>query len=97
MSTSLKAGAVYKPDALVKERMFEQDGPPPDYYWCLHCERAYRRGEFRLIGNLQMCPYADCDGDAVGDAWDWGSIRRDNGYPEVPVEGAVYPMYDPSK
>ena len=93
MDKSLKAGAVFKPNALHREKMFESDGPPPDYYWCLHCERAYRRGEFRHVGDLQMCPYADCDGDAAIDAWDWNSIRKDNAYPEIPVEGTVYPMY----
>ena len=93
MSTSLKVGAVYRPDELDKEWMLEPGDTPPDYYWCLHCERAYRRGEFRVIGKLQMCPYTGCDGDAVIDAWDWRSIRQDNGYPEEPTEGIVYPMY----
>ena len=52
----------------------------------------YVRGEYRPVGDLQMCPYAGCDGDTVVDAWDWEAIREGHSdYPENPVEGTVYP------
>ena len=64
------------------------------FFWCLHCERTYRQGECREIDGLQMCPYDGCDGDTFMDAWPWGSIRDcDPGYPVIPEEGKVYPMY----
>ncbi len=93
MDPTLKAGAVFKPHGLHRDEAFE--GDPPNYLWCLHCERAYVRGEYRPVGDLQMCPYAGCDGDTVVDAWDWEAIREGHpDYPENPVEGTVYPMYD---
>jgi len=65
-----------------------------DYLWCLHCERTYKRGEFRLVNGLQMCPYEGCDGDTVLDAWDWAKVREMHPeYPEVPERGKVYPLY----
>ena len=65
-----------------------------DYLWCLHCERTYKRGKFRKVDDLQMCPYEDCDGDTVLDAWDWESVREyHSAYPEIPEEGKVYPLY----
>ena len=64
------------------------------FFWCLHCERTYRRGECREIDGLQMCPYDGCDGDTFVDAWSWESIRNSNPeYPVIPLEGVVYPMY----
>jgi len=39
----------------------------------------------------EMCPYADCDGDAVLDAINWEKIREQhNEYPEVPEDGVFY-------
>lgn len=74
--------------------MIESDGQPDTYLWCLHCERAYPNGEYRQVGDLQMCPYAGCDGDAVFDAWRWTDVRDGHAtYPETPVEGLVYPLY----
>ena len=88
----LKAGAVFKPNSLQRDALI--DGDPPAYHWCMHCERAYVRGEIREMRDLQMCPYADCDGDAVMDAWDWESIRAENpSYPENPIEDVHYPIY----
>ena len=85
--------------------MSERDeifGPPPDnaYMYCIHCERTYKPGLYRVIANdgdyLEMCPYEDCDGDAVFDATDWGSVREwhkdDKNYPEIPEHGKVYPL-----
>ncbi len=40
-----------------------------------------------------MCPYADCDGDTVTDAWEWSTLVEANGYPLTPVKGTVYPLY----
>jgi len=78
------------------------------YLWCLHCERTYRYGEFRLVKvrgfkyhgwgppdhELQMCPYSDCNGDTVLDGWKWEDVREGHpDYPEVPEHGVVYPLY----
>jgi hypothetical protein len=41
-----------------------------------------------------MCPYPDCNGDTVTDAWEWREIREANPiYPRVPKHGVHYPMY----
>jgi hypothetical protein len=81
----------------VREKLF---GPATGkYLWCLHCERTYTADNFRTEGGsgFQMCAYADCDGDAVIDAWNWSKVReeREDRYPEDPVHGVVYPLYDP--
>lgn len=82
-----------------------------EYLWCLHCERTYKYGEYRLWKvepfvvdhvryepEFQMCPYEDCDGDAVIDAWEWDRIRESHPeYPEIPEKGKVYPMYGERK
>jgi len=62
-----------------------------DFMWCLHCERAYKRGSFRKGG---MCPYKGCDGHTLVDGWDWTQIREANPqYPEIPEMGKVYSLY----
>jgi hypothetical protein len=64
------------------------------FLWCLHCERAYEEGKWRDVKGMQMCPYADCNGDAVIDAWDWQKVREANPeYPQRPEAGTVYPLY----
>jgi len=64
------------------------------WLWCLHCERCYKAGEYREIEDLQMCPYPDCSGDTVMDAWTWKSIRAHHrDYPVEPERGKVYPLY----
>ena len=81
--------------------------PKSEYMWCLHCERTYKYGEFRevkikpfVVNHVryepifQMCPYEDCDGDTVSDAWEWKRIRENHPeYTEIPEAGRVYPMY----
>ncbi len=64
-----------------------------DWAWCIHCERVYQVGEFRQIGELQYCPYADCDGDAVLDCWHWEFVAEENGYPTIPERGVEYPLH----
>lgn len=65
-----------------------------DYLWCLHCWRTYKRGEYRVEGSLQMCPYEGCGGDTVIDAWDWADIRDAHPeYPEKPEQGESYDPY----
>jgi hypothetical protein len=77
-----------------------------DWVWCLHCERAYQVGEFKInvssqighssnnSGELQLCPYPDCDGDTVIDSWEWESIKEKHpDYPVLPERDKVYPMY----
>lgn len=86
----------------------DADRPKSGYLWCLHCERAYKYGEYRIERTeaftvdhytvdaieLEMCPYPDCDGDAYMDAFDWESIRENNPkYPKIPKRDEVYPMY----
>lgn len=76
-----------------RDKIFDEE-KRSDYLWCLHCERTYPRGKWREQGELQMCPYQDCDGDAVIDAWDWEKIRDDKPeYPVVPEPGKSYPIY----
>lgn len=68
------------------------------WLWCLHCERAYLRGEFRLKDGLQYCPYPGCDGDTVIDAWNWFGLRSDHkAFPVVPERGVRYPLYPVDK
>jgi hypothetical protein len=65
------------------------------FLWCLHCERTYEREKWRNIGELQMCPYLDCDGDTVVDAWDWEKVRDHHpDYPATPDFGTHYPLYE---
>ena len=65
-----------------------------EFLWCLHCERAFRRGEFRRVGEYQMCPYKGCDGGIVVDAWGWETVRDGHpDYPAIPEIGKVYPLY----
>lgn len=72
----------------------EEEEPSSDYQWCLHCERAYKRGEHRRIHGLRMCPYEGCDGDTVFDGWDWDDFRSQlPQYPAIPELGVNYPMY----
>lgn len=69
-----------------------------DYLWCLHCCRAYKWGEYRVVNGLQMCPYDGCSGDTVLDGWTWPSVRKGNrGYPRVPKLGHVYELYRTSE
>ncbi len=72
----------------------EDDEPRSDYQWCMHCERAYKRGEHRMVGGIRMCPYPGCGGDVFSDGWDWDRFREPlPQYPAVPEFGIKYPMY----
>ena len=72
----------------------EDDEQRSDYQWCMHCERAYKRGEHRLIHGLRMCPYEGCNGDVFMDGWDWDTFREPlPQYPVIPEHGTKYPMY----
>lgn len=81
-----------------REKMFGEL-PEGTFLYCLHCERAYPKEKYRVlsdsvVGLLQMCPYEDCDGDAVLDSWLWDRVAEENDkYPEVPVEGVPYPLH----
>ena len=80
-------------ERLHREMVFQEERRS-EYLWCLHCYRTYKRGQFRKVGDLQMCPYEGCSGDTVIDAWDWEDFRdSDPHLPEVPVPGATYPLY----
>jgi len=81
---------------LDRERIFGEK--PCKHLWCLHCERAYKWGQFREIDGLQYCPYDGCDGDTVMDGWRWEEIVEANpDYPDVPVLGKVYELNRGSK
>jgi hypothetical protein len=58
---------------------------PGEWVWCLHCERVYQVGEFRKVGQYQLCPYPDCDGSPL-DASHWKEKFE-------PVRGVAYKMY----
>lgn len=62
------------------------------WLWCLHCGRAYQHGEFRLIDGLQMCPYRDCGGDALLDAWPWDDYKSQCDWPDLPARGKIYEL-----
>jgi hypothetical protein len=67
-----------------------------DWVWCLHCERCYVRGEFRMVRGLRRCPYPGCDGGIVCDGWPWldylygQGVEVDVEKAPVPVRGKVY-------
>ncbi len=61
-----------------------------EWVYCLHCARVYQVGEFRQVGALQMCPYAECDGDAVIDVFHWSDIAEQYGFGAVPERGKEY-------
>ncbi len=68
--------------------------PEGEWVWCLHCERCYKVGEYRLIRDLQLCPYNDCDGDTVMDSWRWTEFRENHpDYPLEPDRDIRYPLY----
>src|SRR5205814_9547801 len=90
LSTAASTGGVWRKkrggnvEASHRDRIFS-DPKRSNYLWCLHCERAYERGKWRTLRGFQMCPYLDCDGDAVIDALDWAAIRDEHPeYPERP-------------
>ncbi len=71
------------------------------YLWCLHCERAYKENEYRVVwehgDEFQMCHYEDCDGSTVMDGWAWETFRENN--TDLPIEpelDKVYPLYPKS-
>lgn len=64
------------------------------WLWCLHCMRAFRYGEFRPEGKLQMCPYEGCDGGTGIDAWCWDDHQPSMPHwPKVPERNVRYPLY----
>lgn len=94
MTENTKNGVTFDPRNLHRDVAI--GGNAPHYLWCLHCERAYLRGKFRQVRDLQMCPYDGCNGDTVIDAWKWNKVCKENpSYPEMPQEGVVYPLYGP--
>ena len=36
-----------------RDQIFAED-KRSDYLWCLHCQRTYRRGEYRDLDGIQM-------------------------------------------
>lgn len=90
--------------------LFEGDGRGfEDWFWCLHCEKAYQFKEMILIidhrivavekdclGDLWMCAgFPDCGGSLL-DTWTWKDHLASTGegwLPDNPVRGVSYPMY----
>jgi len=66
------------------------------WVWCLHCERCYQVGEFKMDeSSLELCPYDICDGDTLIDSWSWEKIKELHPeYPDVPEKDKVYPLYE---
>ena len=94
-STARSKLILASPDTM--ERYKGIEGPRKAWNWCLHCERAYPQGSYRQQGDLQMCPYAKCEGDAFMDLWTWSRIRKENPtYPETPELGVRYGLYGDS-
>ncbi len=80
----------------MRDSIFEAAGSGTrlsEFVWCVNCERAYRRGEFRWEGKYLMCPYADCLASVTCEGIDWDAFRRRHPqYPEIPELGRVYPL-----
>ena len=56
------------------------------WVWCLHCERCYQVGEFKMD---------ESDGDTILDSWTWEEIKELHPeYPDVPEKNKVYPLYE---
>jgi len=75
-------------------------GKKGEWRWCLHCEKAFPAGTFRVrvyhdgsTGVVCFCPYKGCSGDIVFDgSWTWKEIRKIHPeYPKIPEEGIRYP------
>lgn len=63
------------------------------YFWCLHCERAFAKSEYL---KKNECPY--CYATPL-DIWGWTQVRlpsrfRKAEYPEIPEIGKEYPLSD---
>jgi hypothetical protein len=69
---------------------------PAEYFWCLHCEKAYPAVDWEAKD--WWCPGVDCSGSAL-DAHPWVKENwpREHHpeYPEVPAIGVYYPLYGP--
>lgn len=63
--------------------------------WCLHCNRCYKSGEFRLCcEGDRHCPYEDCTGFAFLDGWNWAVVQKANPhYPKIPERNRLYELY----
>jgi hypothetical protein len=67
-----------------------------EYFWCMFCERTYKKGVSRLVDGKEFCPYEACIGDVDLDSREWALIRvgRESRYPLIPEHGRVYPQYE---
>ena len=69
-----------------------------DYLWCVVCERTFRRGHYRQVGEHRLCPYDQCEGGLLFEPWEWTQVRRANpDYPRVPSEDVLYPFFGRGK
>ena len=68
-----------------------------EFQWCLHCQRASKKGNYKLVpydsDYYLLCPFDDCDGDIMMDIVDWDSYREGReDLPELPEEGKLYSL-----
>jgi hypothetical protein len=67
------------------------------WVWCLHCERVYKPDEIRYDPDtgLFMCFYPGCSGDAVMDAFAYGTfgMEKNPEWPVIPEKGVRYSLY----
>lgn len=94
-----KQSPLAAPSANPATRLNEDDFDPysgmaePEYYWCVHCERTYRRGQHRTVGDRFMCRYEDCDGSVFADGVGWEAILHAHPeYPAKPKPNTHYPQ-----
>ena len=70
---------------------------PDDYRWCLHCEIGFHKDDGVWNNDLLIgCPTIGCDG-GWRDFWDWTYVAACVGYPELPEEDRIYPLYPDSR
>lgn len=69
----------------------DDDDQPEKWTWCLHCEKVFLTIRW-FEGNC--CP--ECCADIIGDGLAWSQVRsgREERYPEEPIDGAAFALYE---
>ena len=70
-----------------------QDYPDNQWFYCIHCERAFLGQSIVRLGSGELsCPYVFCGGREI-DFTGWKNIVEWNpSYPSIPVPDEVYPL-----
>ena len=72
---------------------FEFKPNPADYRWCFHCHIGFHFDDGVTIdGELTACPTIGCN-SGWGDFWEWTYVANVGGYPEIPDDDKIYPLY----